>query len=129
MSNIIDFFEGLSVDLVHIAQSYASDNLSPRIEPIHIFRALLHKNVGLVHFIEDTLDEDYYYLVDWCDIHIQQCEKSPYTMKKAEFSRSCQSVIKEASLLWHDTDTDTHKLAYLLAALVSPGVGFTSEQL
>lgn len=129
MSNIIDFFEGLSVDLVHIAQSYASDNLSPRIEPIHIFRALLHKNVGLVHFIEDTLDEDYYYLVDWCDIHIQQCEKSPYTMKKAEFSRSCQSVIKEASLLGHDTDTDTHKLAYLLAALVSPGVGFTSEQL
>ena len=128
-NNIIDYFDGLSVDVVHIAQSFASDNHSPQIEPVHIFRALLHKSVGLVRFIEDTLDEDYYYLVDWCDIHIQQCEKSPYIMKKAEFSRSSQSVIKEAASLGHDTDTDSHKLEFLLAALVSPGVGFSSEQL
>ena len=53
---IMDFFEGLGVDLVHIAQSLASDNRSPRIEPVHLFRALLHKSVGLVHFIEDVLD-------------------------------------------------------------------------
>lgn len=128
-SNIIDYFEGLSVDLVHIAQSYASDNCSPRIEPVHIFRALLHKSVGLVHFIEDTLDEDYYYLVDWCDIHMQQCEKSPYGMRKAEFSRDSQSVIKEAASLANDASKDTYKLVILLAALVSPGVGFTSDQL
>ena len=127
--NIIDFFEGLNVDLVHIALSYASDNHSPQIEPVHIFRALLHKSVGLIHFIEDTLDEDYYYLVDWCDIHIQQCEKSPYTMKKADFSRDSQSVIKEASSLADNNEAESHKLKFLLAALVSPGVGFTSEQL
>lgn len=128
-NNVIIFFEGLSVDLVHIAQSYASDNRSPQIEPVHIFRALLHKSVGLIHFIEDTLDEDYYYLLDWCDIHIQQCEKSPYTMKKADFSRDSQSVIKEASSLADNNEAESHKLELLLAALVSPGVGFTSEQL
>lgn len=128
-SNLIDFFDGLSVDLVHIAQSYASDNRSPQIEPEHIFRALLHKNAGLVYFIEDTLDEDYYYLVDWCDIHIQQCEKSPYAMKKAEFSHGSQCVIKEAFSLEKQTGANSHKLELLLAALVSPGVGFTSEQL
>ena len=128
-SNIMDFFEGLNVDIVHIAQSYASDNRSPQIEPVHIFRALLHKSAGLVHFIEDTLDEDYYYMVDWCDIHIQQCGKSPYAMKKAEFSRDSQSVIKEASSLADDVGAESRKLELLLAALVSPGVGFTSEQL
>lgn len=128
-SNVKNFFEGLSVDLIHIAQSYASDNRSPQIEPAHIFRALLHKSVGLVHFIEDTLDEDYYYLVDWCDIHIQQCERSPYTMRKAEFSAAGQSVIKEACSLEQNAGTDSCKLELLLAALVSPGVGFTSEQL
>lgn len=128
-SNVKKFFDGLSVDLIHIAQSYASDNRSPQIEPAHIFRALLHKSVGLVHFIEDTLDEDYYYLVDWCDIHIQQCERSPYTMRKAEFSAAGQSVIKEACSLEQNAGTDSCKLEYLLAALVSPGVGFTSEQL
>ena len=128
-SNIMDYFDGLGVDLVHIAQSYASDNRSPQIEPVHIFRALLHKSAGLVNFIEDTLDEDYYYLIDWCDIHMQQCEKSPYGMRKAEFSRGSQSVIKEAVSLVNDTGKDFNKLEILLAALVSPGVGFTSEQL
>lgn len=128
-NNIFDFFEGLSIDLLHIAQSYAIDNHSPQIEPVHLFRALLHKSVGLVHFIEDNLDEDYYYLVDWCEIHMQQCEKSPYGMKKAEFSRDSQSVIKEAVALYNNNGNNSHKLEYLLIALVSPGVGFTYEQL
>lgn len=126
---IMDFFEGLGVDLVHIAQSFASDNRSPRIEPVHLFRALLHKSVGLVHFIEDVLDEDYYYLVDWCDIHIQRCDKSPYPMRQAEISHDCQNVIREAASLADETSDDSHKLELLLAVLVSPGVAFTYEQL
>lgn len=75
------------------------------------------------------LNEDYYYLIDWCDIHIQQCDKSPYPMKKAEFSRDSQNVIKEAISLEEQYGTETHKLEFLLTALVSPGVGFSSEQL
>lgn len=124
-----EYFEGLQVDIVHISQSFAVDNKSPQIEPVHIFRALLHKSAGLVNYIEDNLDEDYYYLIDWCDIHIQQCDKSAYPMKKAEFSRDSQTVIKEAISLEEQYGTDAHKLEFLLAALVSPGVGFSSEQL
>ena len=126
---ITEYFDGLQVDLVHISQSFAVDNKSPQIEPVHIFRALLHKSAGLVNYIEDCLDEDYYYLIDWCDIHIQQCDKSPYPMKKVEFSRDSQNVIKEAISLEEQYGTETHKLELLLVALVSPGVGFSSEQL
>ena len=123
------YFNGLQVDLIHISQAFAVDNKSPQIEPVHIFRALLHKSAGLVNYIEDSLNEDYYYLIDWCDIHIQQCDKSPYPMKKAEFSRDSQNVIKEAISLEEQYGTETHKLEFLLTALVSPGVGFSSEQL
>lgn len=126
---IAEYFDGLQVDIVHISQSFAVDNKSPQIEPVHIFRALLHKSAGMVNYIEDCLDEDYYYLIDWCDIHIQQCDKSPYPMKKAEFSRDSQTVIKEAISLEEQYSTESHKLEFLLAALVSPGVGFSSEQL
>lgn len=126
---IAEYFDGLQVDIVHISQSFAVDNKSPQIEPVHIFRALLHKSAGMVNYIEDCLDEDYYYLIDWCDIHIQQCGKSPYPMKKAEFSRDSQTVIKEAISLEEQYSTESHKLEFLLAALVSPGVGFSSEQL
>lgn len=126
---IAEYFDGLQVDLIHISQAFAVDNKSPQIEPVHIFRALLHKSAGLVNYIEDSLNEDYYYLIDWCDIHIQQCDKSPYPMKKAEFSRDSQNVIKEAISLEEQYGTKTHKLEFLLTALVSPGVGFSSEQL
>lgn len=126
---IAEYFDGLQVDLIHISQAFAVDNKSPQIEPVHIFRALLHKSAGLVNYIEDSLNEDYYYLIDWCDIHIQQCDKSPYPMKKAEFSRDSQTVIKETISLEEQYGTEAHKLEFLLAALVSPGVGFSSEQL
>lgn len=126
---IAEYFNGLQVDLIHISQAFAVNNKSPQIEPVHIFRALLHKSAGLVNYIEDSLNEDYYYLIDWCDIHIQQCDKSPYPMKKAEFSRDSQNVIKEAISLEEQYGTETHKLEFLLTALVSPGVGFSSEQL
>lgn len=125
----IGFFDGLNVDLIHIAQSFAKDNSNPQIEPAHLFRALLHKSAGLVKYIEDTLDEDYYYLLDWCDVRIQQCDKSPYHMKEVEFSRDSLSVIKEAVSLEEKYNAGNRKLELLLASLVSPGVGFSSEQL
>jgi hypothetical protein len=76
--------ENLPFDLLHIAQSFANDNKSPKIEPAHLLRALLHKSAGLVGFIEDTLDEDYYYMLDWADMRMKQCDKSPYGMKGIE---------------------------------------------
>ena len=62
MSKYIDALGSLPFDMLHIAQSFATDNKSPKIEPAHLLRALLHKDAGLVNYIEDTLDEDYYYM-------------------------------------------------------------------
>lgn len=121
--------EALPFDLLHIAQSFANDNKSPKIEPAHLFRALLHKSAGLVSFIEDTLDEDYYYLVDWCDVRMQQCDKSPYGMKGVELSRESQVVVKEALSYCENMGADSLKAEHILAALVSPGVAFSAEQL
>ena len=121
--------EALPFDLLHIAQSFANDNKSPKIEPAHLFRALLHKSAGLVSFIEDTLDEDYYYLVDWCDVRMQQCDKSPYGMKDVELSRESQVVVKEALSYCENMGADSLKAEHILAALVSPGVAFSAEQL
>ena len=117
--------ESLPFDLLHIAQSYANDNKSPKIEPAHLFRALLHKSAGMVHFIEDTLDEDYYYLVDWADMRMQQCDKSPYGMKGIELSHDAQNVVKEAAELSEKYGFSEVNAVCLLAALVSPGVGFS----
>lgn len=125
----IQYLLSLPVGLLHVAQSFAKDNQSPEIEPAHLFRALLHKSIGLVNFFEDTLDEDYYYLLDWCDIRVRQCDRSPYGMKEAVLSDSSRSVVKEAMDMQERFGVEEPRVEFILAALVSPGVGFTSEQL
>ena len=42
-----------------IANSFAEEYCSDAIYPSHLFKAILHKSVGLVHFIETDLDKDY----------------------------------------------------------------------
>lgn len=129
MEKYIELLSELPVDLLHIAQSYAIDNNSPFIEPAHFLRALLHKKAGLINFIEDTLDSDYYYLVDWSDVRMQQCSKSPYKMKGAELSNESKSVIKEASIISKKCGLTSINLPCILAALVTPGIAFSFDQL
>ncbi len=129
MDKYIEMLADLPFDLLHIAQSFANDNKSPKIEPAHMLRALLHKSAGLVNYIEDTLDEDYYYLVDWADMRMKQCDKSPYPMKGIELSHDAQNVVKEAKEIADAAGKSAIDGPCLLAALASPGVGFSYEQL
>ena len=129
MDKYIEQLSNLHFDLLHIAQSYANDNNSPLIEPAHILRALLHKSAGLYNFIEDTLDSDYYYLVDWADMRIQQCDKSPYKMKGFDFSRESKSVIKEAKNISENAGLSQIDATCILVALITPGIAFSFEQL
>ena len=129
MDKYVEQLNSLHFDLLHIAQSYANDNNSPLIEPAHILRALLHKSAGLINFIEDTLDSDYYYLVDWADMRIQQCDKSPYKMKGFDFSHETKSVIKEAVNISEKAGLSQIDATCILAALITPGIAFSFEQL
>ena len=129
MSKYLKALENMPFDLLHIAQSFANDNKSPKIEPAHLMRALLHKSAGLVNYIEDTLDEDYYYMVDWADMRMKQCDKSPYAMKDFELSHDAEQVVKEAMEIAENAGLENIDGPCLLAALVSPGIGFSYEQL
>lgn len=129
MDKYIERLSNLSFDLLHIAQSYANDNNCPQIEPAHILRALLHKSAGMVNYIEDTLDSDYYYLLDWADMRMQQCDKSPYKMKGVEFSHEAKLVIKEAVNIAEKCGKEAIDGPCLLAALVTPGIAYSFEQL
>ena len=129
MDKYSEMLADLPFDLLHVAQSFANDNKSPKIEPAHLFRALLHKSAGLVSFIEDTLDEDYYYMLDWADMRMKQCDKSPYGMKGIELSQDSKNVVKEAKEIAEKHGQNEISLVTLLASLVTPGIGFSYEQL
>lgn len=129
MDKYTEILSVLPGDFMHVATSFALDNNSPKIEPAHILRALLHKDIGLLDYIENTLDSDYYYLLDWADIRVGQSLKSAYPMREVQYSDSAKSVIKEAKRLAQEAGLDKIDEKFLLAAVISPGVGFTAEQL
>lgn len=130
MDKYIELLSMLPNGFLHIAKSYAIDNSSPKIEPAHLLRALLHKATGLINYIENTLDSDYYYILDWADLRMGQAPKSPYPMKEAVLSDEAKSVVKEAKRIAEKYQDDGNITPIvLLAAVVTPGTGFSVDQL
>lgn len=81
MDKYSEHLEKLSFNLLHIAQPFANNNKPLVIDTTPVLRTLLHKSERLICFIEETLDKDYYYFVDWGEMR-QQCKKSTYGMKE-----------------------------------------------
>lgn len=129
MDKYTQLLSAIAHDYLHVAKSFAIDNKSPKIEPAHLLRALLHKSMGLVDFIENRIDSDYYYVLDWADIKVGQCPKSPYPMREPQYSDEAKSVIKSARDISGNLGSEVITPEALLAAVVSPGVGFTADQL
>lgn len=129
MDKCVEQLASIPNDFLHIARSFAVDNSSPQIEPAHILRALLHKCNGLIKYIENTLDSDYYYILDWADVRVCQAQKSPYPMRDIVLSNESKSVVKEAVRITHAMGRNELDTWSLLAAVITPGVGFSVEQL
>lgn len=79
-----------------IAKSYAEEYCNDAIYPSHLFKAILHKSTGLVHFIETELDKDYYYLQEWADIQMQLSPRAAKPQRGLEYSQEAQAVMEEA---------------------------------
>lgn len=117
------------VEVIRIAQAYAKENINVAVEPSHLFKALLHKDAGLVPFIEKTLQQDYYYLQDWADVRIKMEAKSTRPEAEIQLSDASIVVIEEAEDIREKLGLEEVDARILLASIVTPGVGFSFEQL
>ena len=112
-----------------IANSFAEEYRSDAIYPAHLFKAILHKEMGLVHFIETELDKDYYYLQDWADVQMQMAPRAVRPMRDLEYSDESIAVMDEAENYKVKFNLDECTEVCVLASLVTPGVGFSFDQL
>lgn len=115
--------------LKRIAGSFAEEYCSDAIYPAHLFKAVLHKEIGLVKFIESELDKDYYYLQDWADIQMQLSPRATRPQRDLDYSRESEAVIEEAENYMRKFNLDECTDVCVLASLVTPGVGFSFDQL
>ena len=119
----------MNENLKAIANSFAEEYCSDAIYPAHLFKAILHKEIGLVHFIESELDKDYFYLQDWADVQMQLSPRAVRPMRDLEYSDESVAVLDEAENYKVKFDLEETTDVCVLAALVTPGVGFSFDQL
>ncbi|MBQ7213073.1 MAG: ATP-dependent Clp protease ATP-binding subunit [Bacteroidales bacterium] len=116
-------------ELFRIAARFAVENANDAIYPCHLFKALLQKDMGLVPFIETDLDKDYYYLLEWADCEIAMTPKASRPMSDVAPNEASWLVFDEADSLRQKMGADEIDNKILLAALVTPGAGFSVNQL
>ena len=119
----------MSDNLRRIANSFAEEYRSDAIYPAHLFKAILHKEMGLVHFIEMEMGKDYYYLQDWADVQMQMAPRAVRPMRDLEYSDESFAVMEEADNYMVKFGLDECTGVCVLASLVTPGVGFSFDQL
>ena len=119
----------MNSNLKTIANSYAEECCSDAIYPAHLFKAVLHKEIGLIHFLETDLGKDYYYLLDWADVQMQLSPRAARPMRDLDYSDESQAVMQEAETYQLKFGLDECTAVCVLASLVTPGVGFPLDQL
>ena len=115
--------------LQYIAGQIAKENMNAEISPAHLFKALLNKDFGLVSVIEKDLDSDYYYITDWVDMQIRNCEKTVSAVSEPPLSDASEEVFREADNYRLKLDEEELTPLCFFASLITPGVGFSFDQL
>ncbi len=114
--------------VIKIAQAVAKENLNARFGPAHLLKALLHADAGL-HSLLKSLDKDIYYMEEWAEVRIEAEKKTPSLNDPISGDEMVEEVMNEADTIRLKFLKDKIEPLHLLAALSTPGVGFSFEQL
>ena len=112
-----------------LAMNYAVTNANDAVYPCHLFKAVLHKDMGLVPFIEGTLDKDYYYLLEWADQEISMTPKASRPNSDLNLSDESVAVFDMADDYRAKLGLELPDNYCMLAALTTTGVGFNFNQM
>jgi ATP-dependent Clp protease ATP-binding subunit ClpB len=112
----------------HIAQAIARENMHPHIAPPHLLKALLHKEAGLQSLLKQ-MDKDIYYLEEWADVRMETLPKATRLEDTITADGPVKAVMEEADTIREMAGSDELETVHVLAALSTPGVGFSYEQL
>jgi ATP-dependent Clp protease ATP-binding subunit ClpB len=113
---------------INVAQSLAKEYSNAEFSPAHLLKGLLHKETGLTELLMG-LEQDIYYLEEWADVRIESCPKSGNIPENPPGDSNVQAVFREAENIRLKLSRDETGPDCVLAALSTPGVGFSYEQL
>jgi ATP-dependent Clp protease ATP-binding subunit ClpB len=80
---------------ISISQSIAKEYLNAEFSPAHLLKALLHKDIGLIHFLEE-IGIDFYYMEEWAEVRIESYPKSTKITDQPAADNNVKAVLNEA---------------------------------
>lgn len=113
---------------IHIAQSLAKENLHSKFSGGHLLSALLHKDIGMVPILE-AMGKDFFYMQDWASVRIEESPKSAKPVDNPVGDDKVAAAMQEADNIRIKLSKDEVDAICVLAALSTPGVAFSYEQL
>lgn len=123
----LSFSESLKT-ATRIAQSFAKEYNNEKFSLPHLLRGLLHKDVGLHPFL-NSLEKDVPYMIEWAEIRLEDSPKGSKIPESIPADEKAVNVFEEADNIRLKLGLDDITPICVLAALVKPNVGFTSEEL
>jgi len=115
------------VQVVYIAKQLAKENLNARYSSAHLLKALLNPQFNFMKEL-DAAGFDVFYLDEWADIRISENPKASRPSDEIASDSSVTEVFSEAEEIAKKSGIDMDFIT-LLTALVTPGVGFSHDQL
>ncbi|TLX71658.1 ATP-dependent Clp protease ATP-binding subunit [Labilibacter sediminis] len=113
---------------IKIAQAIAKEFSNNKFSSAHLLKAILHKDVGLISFLE-VIEKDNYYMEEWAEVRVEAYPKSSKIPDYPPADESAQAVIAEAENISIKLSKEKIDPLCVLISLCTPGVGFTYEQL
>lgn len=121
-------FSEKSKQVLHIASQLAKENMHDGYGAAHLLKALMHKQMQLLKFLESK-GIDVYYVEEWAEIRIEQYPRSSRLSTDPEGDGDTEILFKEADHLQTKLNYHAIEPECLFIAIATPGVAFTYEQL
>ncbi|WP_346882944.1 ATP-dependent Clp protease ATP-binding subunit [uncultured Algibacter sp.] len=125
---MIDTVSDKLKEAIHIAQAIAKEYSHSEYGSAHLLKALLHKSIGMLKYIE-SIGQDAYYIEEWAEVRLETLPRTTKVPENPSSDDTIEAVFYEAESAKLKIGVENVNEFCVLIALCTPGVGFSFEQL
>lgn len=115
-------------EIFQIAKAFARENYNEEFGAAHLLRALLHKEAGLESFLE-AAGKEISYLREWAEIRIEEYPMAGSLPDAPSPDIAINNIMDAADDIRLRFGYDEITALCMLAAIVKPGIAFSTAQL
>ncbi|MBC9798005.1 AAA family ATPase [Sinomicrobium weinanense] len=121
-------FTANGTQAIHIAKQLARENHHPRYAPAHFLKAMLNREFSFIREL-DAAGIDVFYIDEWADIRMEEYPKTSRPGEDPAPDEAIETVFGEAEEIAKNAGREEVGFIPMLMALVTPGVGFSHDEL